>query len=195
MALLPANRFPINSLQAFMRPLITLILLILILPIFAARRAADDLYISAVLTREQRGRDSSTRTTTTIIVEGNKIVYDRIYSGFRGSYSEPVHREYRITGADAQRLERVIKEHGLLVSDKLDYPRRIGGFWHFRITLNLRSGGQKSLIEIAGPTSAVKIREEKLYKNSSTLLKEIFSIINAQDTEIPREDDLIDKTH
>lgn len=177
-----------------MRSLITLILLLLVLQTFAAGEAADDLYISAVLTRGERSRDSHARTTT-IIIEGNKLVYDRTYRGYRANKSTPVHKEYRITGEDIKRLKKVIKEHDLLVSDKLDYPRSGGGFTYFEIALNLSLGGEKSLIEIAGPTKAAKIREEKLYKNSSVLLKEIFSIINAQDTEIVREDDLVDETH
>jgi hypothetical protein len=174
-----------------MRLLIACLLSILTLHVAAAsKQPASDLYINVSLTRAERSKDSSTRRTN-ITVNGNKIVYERVYQGYRRNRIEPVHKEFAIKDEEVKRLETLVREHNLLVSDTLELPATGGGFIYFEISLDVRSGGKKSHIKISGPSKAAGIKDKRLYKDSRALLEEIFRIISAQDEEISYESDLV----
>jgi hypothetical protein len=161
-----------------------------VLPTTATGGAASDLYVSLTLTKTERSRDSSSRTTT-ITVEGNKIVYQKVSRGDRRSRIEPVRKEYAITEEEMKRLEKVIVDHDLLTSGTLEYPATGGGLVYFEVSLDVRFDGKQAEIEMSGPSKAADVRDEKLFKNSNALIEEIFRIINAQDAEVRYEDDLV----
>ena len=176
-----------------MRFSIALILLILPLAVAAQGKPPSDLSISVSLTKTEKRKDSNSRQTT-ITLNGEKIVYERVYRGYRRNKIEPVHKEFVIKDEDIKRLEKLLREHNLLVSDSLKYPATARSFIYFEISLDVRSGGKQSHIDISGPSKAVGIKDQKLYKNTRALLEEIFRILNAQDEEISYEDDLVIET-
>jgi hypothetical protein len=191
-------RSPLSLLKIMLpqtiRPLIAFILLIATLPPVAATSgAASDLYISATLTKIERSKDSNSRKTT-VTVSGNKIVYERTYGGAGRHRRKPVHKEYKITGEEIKRLERIVVDHNLLTSGSLEYPATGGGFLYFEISLDVRFEGKQAQIEMSGPSKAAGIRDHTLFKNSNALVEEIFRIIKAQDKEVRDEDDLITRT-
>jgi hypothetical protein len=166
-----------------MKPLVALILLLSTLTVAAEQSAAGDLYISVSLTSTERSKDSHSRTTAITISE-NKVVYDKTYRGYRRNRREPIHKEFKITEEETGRLKKIIKDHGLLVSDSLQYPSTGGEFVYFEISLKIRANKKESQIDISGPSKAAGITDEKIYKNSNALVEEIFRIINARDEDI-----------
>jgi hypothetical protein len=176
-----------------MRLFIASILLILLPTVAAPKRLADDLYIYVSLLKSEKSRDSNSRQTR-ITVNGEKIVYERVYRGYRQNKREPVHKEFTIKEEDVRRLENLIRDGNLLASDSLKYPDRGVGFVYFEISMDARLGGKQSHVEISGPSKAAGIKDKKLYKNTKALLEEIFRILNAQDEEISYEADLVNET-
>lgn len=175
-------------------PLIALILLFSTVPAVAARSgAASDLYVSISLTKIERSRDSSSRRTN-ITVSGDDVVYERTYRGSGRDRLEHVRKEFKITGEEIKRLEKIVRDQDLLTSGSLEYPATGGGYMYFEISLDVRLDGKQARIEMSGPSKAAGVRDEKLFKNSNALLEEIFRIINAQDKEVRDEDDLILQT-
>ena len=173
-----------------MNPLIAIILSISTLLATATGGATGDLHINASLTKIERSKDSNSRKTT-ITVSGNKIVYERTYSGARRNRIEPVRKEYKITDEEIKRLSKVVRDYDLLTSDSLEYPTTGGGFLYFEISLDVRAEGKQSQIKISGPSKAAGVRDGKLYKNTNALFEEIYRIINAQDKEISYEGDQV----
>ena len=173
-----------------MRPFVAFILLILTLAVAAQSKPTSDLSISVSLTKTEKSKDSNSRRTT-IILNGEKIVYERVYQGYRRNKIEPVHKEFVIKDEDIKRLEKLIRDHNLLISDSLKYPATARSFVYFEISLDVRLDGKQSHIDISGPSKAAGIKDQKLYKNTRALLEEIFRILGAQDEEISYEADLV----
>jgi hypothetical protein len=177
-----------------MRSLIACILIVLTLHVAAeSKKPASDLYINVSLTRAERSKDSHSRRTN-ITVSGDKIVYERVYQGYRRNKIAPVEKEFAIKDEDVRRLENLVIEHNLLTPDSLELPSTGGGLIYFEILLDVRLGGKKSHIGISGPSKAAGIKDQRLYKDSRALLEEIFRIISAQDDEISYENDLVIET-
>ena len=175
-----------------MKTIITLILLVsvLLMPVTSTNAAAGDLYIYVSLTKTERSRDSNSRTTN-ITVSGNKIVYQKVYRGYRRNPIEPINKEFTITDEQIKSLEKLVRDHNLLTSGSLEYPTTGGGFVYFEMSLEVKADGQESQIDISGPSKAEGIKAEKLYKNADALLEEIYRIINAQDDEISYSGDAV----
>jgi hypothetical protein len=97
-----------------------------------------------------------------------------------------------LSDEDKRRLVELIIERNLLVTNTIEYPTADSGIRrYFEIDIRIRSNRKKGAITIQGPTNAVKIRDEKLYKNSAALIRELYRIINRTDKEIVYEE-LID---
>ncbi len=176
-----------------MKPFIASILLIFTLAGAARSRPTSDLYISVSLTRAERSKDSNSRRTT-ITLDGEKIIYEKAYQGYRRNKIEPVHKEFVIKDEDVKRLEKLVRDHNLLVSDSLKYPTAGRGFISFEISLDVRSGGKQSHIVISGPSKIKGIKDQKLYRDTTALLEELFRLLSAQDEEIVGEGDLVSDT-
>jgi hypothetical protein len=172
------------------RAAILIALLVCTLPVCASHRPDDALYLSIILTREEHSRDSNSRTTT-ITLDGNELSYDLISRGFHAG--DPVHKKFRLTAEEIRSIKNLIKARNLLVSDSFQYkkeseggePSRISR--SFKMLINIRMDGKKSLIELSGPSNMSKIKDEQRYQNPNALVEEIFSIIRKQDDEIGYE--------
>jgi hypothetical protein len=171
-----------------MRKLLLAALLICICasPLFAQK--ADDLYISITLTGGERSRDSG-GSTTRITLAQDQISYERTYFGMAGARQKPVRREFKLGDEEKGRLIELIRARRLLLTDSINYPLADSGTRrYFKISVQLKLNAKKGEISIEGPTNAVKIREQKLYQNSTALIEEIYSIIHRQDEEISYEE-------
>jgi|SRR5215213_9968663 len=174
-----------------MRNLLLLILLLCICrpPLFA--QGADDLYISATLTRGEHSRDSGSTTTKITLIQ-DRLAYEQTYHGMAASRRKPIIKEFKLSGDDKKRLVELIKERNLLLKDTIEYPTGESGIRrYFEISIRLKLNRETGEINIEGPTNAFKLKDERLYKASTALVKELYTIINRTDKEIVYEE-LID---
>jgi len=171
-----------------MRKLLLLLLLICSCSLQTPCRRADDLFISVTLVRGERSRDSNSKTTT-ITLEGNAIIYVQTRHGAGAGRLKPIRKEFKLSGEDKKRLVGLIDERNLLVTDGVEYPAAESGIRHyFEISVRLLSNGKKGAITIKGPTNAVAVKEEKLYKAATALIEELYRIINLTDEQITYEE-------
>jgi hypothetical protein len=145
----------------------------------ASGNAADELHLAVRLTTGEHSRDSSSQTTT-ITVERDTIVWERTFSGRRRA-TPPLRKEFKLSSADKQNLLTLVGSNNLLVTDSIELPRKSSNFRYFEISVELTLDGQKGAISISGMRTAVEAKEEKLYQNTMTLVKELYRIMNLQD--------------
>jgi hypothetical protein len=145
----------------------------------------DELQIGVRLTTGERSRDTSSQTTT-ITVEQDAIVWEQSFSGRRNS-APSVRKEFKLAPADKGNLLELIKSNNLLVTDAIELPQDPPVFY-FKISVDLTLDGKKGAINISGPRTAVKIKEEKLYQNTLILVKELYRIMNSQDKHVHFEE-------
>ncbi len=145
--------------------------------------AADDLQLRVELTTGERSRDSSSQTTTiTIAPRVNTIIWERTFRGFRGRRGEtpPSRKEYKLSPADRRKLSALLKSTSLLVTDSIALPRDPATYQYFAVSIESALGGKRGAINISGSRTAVAVREQKLYRDSMALVKELYRIINSQ---------------
>lgn len=170
-----------------MRKLLLPALLICLCAYPAFGLGANNLEISMTLVRGERSRDSGGRRTTISIAQG-RIVYELAYFGMAGGRRKPVRKEFKLSDEDKRRLIGLIEERALLVKDSLEYPVATSGIRrYFKITIELKLNEKTGAINMEGPTSAVEIKEQKLYQNSTALIEEVYRIINKTDEEVSYE--------
>ncbi|MGZ8843146.1 MAG: hypothetical protein ACXW18_05755 [Pyrinomonadaceae bacterium] len=150
----------------------------------------DELHIGVRLTTGEHSRDSSSETTT-ITVERGTIVWERTFTGRRRG-TPPSRKEFKLSSADKQNLLKLIRSNNLLVTDSLELPRKSSNFRYFEISVELTLDGKKGAISISGMRTAVEVKEEKLYQNTMTLVKELYRIVDLQDDSMTFED-LVDE--
>jgi len=145
--------------------------------------AVPDFKIIASLTTGERSKDSNSQTTT-ISVDAKGIILEETSKG-NGRRRGPAagRKGFKLTDADRDALLKVIQENGMLVSDSITLPQPVPAFY-FGIGISIGLDGEKGSIRISGPRSASELAEEKLYKRSILLLKELHRIIHAQDPSI-----------
>lgn len=139
----------------------------------------DELHIGVRLTTGEHSRDSSSQTTT-ITVERDTIVWERTFTGRRRS-TTPLRKEFKLSSTDRQNLVALIGSNNLLVTDSIELPRKSSNYRYFEISMELTLHGKKGAISISGMRTAVEVKEEKLYQNTMTLVKELSRIMNLQD--------------
>lgn len=139
----------------------------------------DELRMGVRLTTGEHSRDSSSETTA-ITVERDTIVWERTFTGRRRG-TPPSRKEFKLSSADKQNLLALIRSNNLLVTDSLEPPRKSSNFRYFEISVELTLDGKKGAISISGMRTAVEVKEEKLYQNTMTLVKELYRIMNLQD--------------
>jgi hypothetical protein len=153
--------------------------------------ATDELHIGVALTtgertilpERQRDRNDYSQTTT-ITVERDAIVWEKTSSGHRLRRTAPLRKESKLSPADKRNLLKLIKSNNLFVTDSISLPYDDSNFRFFRISVALTLGRKKGAIDISGPRAAVQVREEKLYQNTLSLVKELYRIINSQDKDV-----------
>ncbi len=147
----------------------------------------DELHIGVWLTTGERSRDSGSKTTT-ITVERKTIVWEQSSSRDRRRGTPPKRKEFKLSPADKQNLLKVIRSNNLLVTDSIELPEEGSNYRYFRISAELALGRKKGTIKISARRTAVEVKEEKLYQNTLTLVKELFRIINSQDKDVGFEE-------
>jgi hypothetical protein len=170
-----------------MRTLLPLLLICICSPLCFGQQA-DDFSVAVTLTRGERSRDSNS-TTTTITLRGNALVYEQTYRGAGASRRKPVAKEFKLEAEDKKRLVRLITEKNLLVTDRVEHPATTSGpRRYFEVSVRLILSGKKGWITIKGPRDAVKLKDERLYKDTTALIEELYRIINLTDDEIVYEE-------
>jgi hypothetical protein len=147
----------------------------------ASGNGTDELRIGVRLTTGERSKDTSSQTTT-ITVERDAIVWQQTFSGRRNA-APSLRKEFKLPPADNGNLLELIKSNNLLVTDSIELPQDAPVFY-FKISVELTLGEKKGAIRISGPRTAVKVKEEKLYQNTLTLVKELYRIMNSQDKHV-----------
>jgi hypothetical protein len=155
------------------------ILALLICACSVSGSGTDELHIGVRLTTGEQSKDSSSNTTT-ITVERDAIVWEETSSRDRRMGTPPLRKEFKLSPADKGNLLKLIKSNNLLVTDSIELPRAAPNSY-FKISVALTLGEEKGAIHISGPRTAVKVKEEKLYQNTLTLVKELYRIMNSQD--------------
>ena len=143
-----------------------------------AGNETHELRISVSLTTGERGRDSSSQTTT-ITVEQKAIAWEQAFGGRRRA-TPPLRKEFGLSPEDKQRLLKLIRSNNLLVTDSIELPLDPPVFY-FRVSVELTLDGKTGAISLSGPRNAVKIKDEQLYQNTLPLVKELYRIMNGQD--------------
>lgn len=146
----------------------------------------DELHIGVRLTTGEHSRDSSSKTTA-ITVERDAIVWEQTFSGRRRG-THPSRKEFKLSPADKESLLKLIRSNSLLVTDSIELPRYGSNYRYFGISVDLNLDGKMGAINISGPGNAVTVKDEKLYQNSLTLIKELYRIMSIQDKDVDFEE-------
>lgn len=154
-------------------------------PCAVSGKQTVELHVRVRLTTGERGRDSSSQTTT-ITVERDAIVWEQTFSGRRNTTPD-MRKEFKLSPEDKGNLLGLIKSNNLLVTDSIELPLDPPVFY-FRVSVELTLDGKVGAISLSGPRDAVKIKEEKLYQNTLTLVKELYRIMNSQDKSVHFEE-------
>ena len=155
--------------------------------VLASENGTDELHVRVVLTTGERSKDSSSQTTT-ISVEQDAIVWERTSSRDRRSGKPALRKEFKLSAADKGDLLKLIRSNNLLVTDSIELPRDGSNIRYFGISVDLTLGEKKGAINISGLRTAVMVKEEKLYQNTLTLVKELYRIMNSQDRSVHFEE-------
>jgi len=145
--------------------------------------ATDELHIGVRLTTGEHSRDSGSNTTT-ITVERDAIVWERTSSRDRRRGTPPLRKEFKLSPADKENLLKLIGSNNLLVTDSIELPQHGSNYRYFEISVALTLGEKKAAINISGPRDAVTVKEERLYKNTLTLVEELYRIMKSQDKDV-----------
>ena len=148
----------------------------------ASENGKNDLSVSVRLTTGERSKDSSSQTTT-ITVERDAIVWAMTFSGRQGG-TPPLRKAFRLSPADQEILLTLIRAHNLLVTDTLELPQSSSNYSYFRISVDVTLDGKKGAINISGMRTAAQVKQERLYQNTLTLVRELYRIMNSQDKKV-----------
>jgi hypothetical protein len=163
------------------------ILALLVCACSVSGNGKDELHIGVVLTTGEHSKDSSSETTT-ITVERDVIVWEQDFGGRRGRRTPPLRKEFRLKPADKENLRKLISSNNLLVTDSIEIPQDGSNYRYFEISVGLTLGGKKGTINISGPRTAVMVKEERLYQNTLSLVKELYRIMSSQDKNVHFEE-------
>jgi hypothetical protein len=166
-----------------------LVILICACPAPAAASEADELHISVRLTTGEHSKDSSSKTTTITVERDTIVLEEKMSGGHRGGREAPVLKKFELSLADRENLLKLIRAKNLLVTDSTEHSRGDGqSFGYFEIWVDLTLDGEKGAINISGPRNDIPIKEEKLYQNTLSLVRELYQIMNRQDESVHFEE-------
>ena len=149
-----------------------LTLVLLASPVFASMDVRE-IHLFLSITDGEHSRDSNS-TTTKITINGNRLVFDRSYSGYGASRRKPVHKEIDIKDEEITKLKALIASRSFLDSASLVLPTDGPGRYSI-IVLNVLADKKKFPITISG--MAKQLEGEKLYQNVQALRDEIEAIV------------------
>ena len=152
----------------------------------AGKRAADELSLVVTIVTGERGRDSNS-TTTTLALSGVKLAYQQSYHGAHSGDRTPVKKEYRLTTADRDELIKLLRERNLLVTRTLatlsaeEEPRS-----YFSVLIRSKLNGKEHSTTISLPRDAPRLKGDPIYRDSMSLIEQLYRIINRTDPDISR---------
>ena len=139
---------------------------------------AEELSVKITMVTGEHSRDSNS-TTTSLTIEGNKLVYEQTYHGFHANRREPVQKEYELTANDRNMLRGLLRQKNLLVNKSLTgLPQEQGARTYFSLSVNSKLNGKEHSFTIDGPRNDAKLKETGLYRDSVFLIEQLYKIIN-----------------
>jgi hypothetical protein len=161
-----------SGLKTFMR---ACALLILISTLFATTDNSA-MHLSLHITEGERSKDSHS-TTTIITLNGNQLLYNQFYSGFRAINRKPVRKKIDLSEEEISGLRVVINRTALLTSNIIKHSANEYGRYT-NVILKIALGKHRSVITISGMTK--EMESEKLYQEVKTLQEEIERIVDSR---------------
>jgi hypothetical protein len=150
-------------------------------------QGTDDLRLSVRLTAGERSKDSNSQTTK-ISVERDAIALERTFGGGGRPHPAPPRKMYKLSPPDKGKLLRLIRANDLLVTDSIALPQAASNYRYFEISVDLSVGEKRGAINISGLRTAVKVKEEPLYRRTLALVEELYRIMNSQDKNVRLEE-------
>lgn len=151
----------------------------------------DELLINVRLTTGERSKDSGSQTTT-ITVERDEIAWARTFGGSSRRSPTPTRKVYKLSPSDKLHLRKLIELNNLLVTESIRLPRPSSNYRYFEISVGLTLDGKRGAIDISGTRSAVKVREEQLYRSTLALVEGLYRIMSAHDKGVLFEELILD---
>ena len=149
-----------------------------------ARSPAEALSVKITMVTGEHSRDSNS-TTTSLTIEGNKLVYEQTYHGFHANGREPVKKEFELTANDRNVVIGLLRRKNLLVNRSLTgLPQEQDARTYFSLSISSKLNGQEHSITIAGARNDAKLKETGLYRDSVLLIEQLFKIINRTDPDM-----------
>ena len=163
------------------------ILLVATCAVFTAGKpSADELSLVVTIVTGERGRDSNS-TTTTLTLSGVKLAYQQSYHGAHSSGRTPVKKEYTLTTAERAELIKLLREKNLLVTRTLatlspeEEPRS-----YFSVFIRSKLNAKEHSTTISLPRDASRLKGDPIYRDSMSLIDQLYRIINRTDPDISR---------
>jgi hypothetical protein len=152
--------------------------------VVSARGPAEELSVKVTIVTGEHSRDSNS-TSTSLTIEGNKLKYEQTYHGYRANRREPVKKEYEVTANDRNILIGLLRQKNLLVNKSLaGLPPEEGVRTYFSLSVDTKLNGQGHSIKIDGARNDAKLKEAHLYRDSVSLIEQLYEIINRTDPDI-----------
>ena len=161
------------------------ILLTAALPVsVSGKTAAGEFYLSVTMVTGEHSRDSNS-TTTSLTIKEDILVYEESYHGAHSNRRPPLKKEYKLSSEDIAALTRVLRDKDLLATRTLSglTPEQVSSRY-FELKIRSKVNGKEHLISIEGPRDAIKLKEERTYKNSLYLIEQLYKIIDHTDPDL-----------
>jgi hypothetical protein len=150
-------------------------------------KGTQELRVSVRLTTGERSKDSNSETMT-ITVERDAIVSARTFGGSSSRRPVPPRKVYQLSAIDKENLIKLISANNLLVTDSIKHTQAGANYRYFELSVGLTLDEKKGVINISALRTAVKVKEEQLYRRTLALVEELYRIMNRQDRSIRLEE-------
>jgi hypothetical protein len=154
----------------------TLFLTLCLSPASASSFRAQTLHLSIEVTAGEHSMDSNS-TTTSVLVNGERMTYARSYHGRRGKGQKDFSKEITLRASERDAIAHLLKRQNLLGSRTVDYPINGPGSY-FSFEMHAVFGKSKGSIKVSGAMNT--LRDEQLYKDVTALLQNIESVVDSR---------------
>jgi len=152
--------------------------------VIPARSPVEELSLEIAMVTGEHSRDSNS-TSTSLTIEGNKLVYEQTYHGFHANRRDPVQKEYELTPNDRNVLIGLLRQKNLLVNKSLTGSSPEEGVrTYFSLSVNSKLNGKAHSITIDGSRNDAKLKATRFYRDSVFLIEQLYKIINRTDPDI-----------
>jgi hypothetical protein len=170
--------------QLLQHKAVVVLLLFTAMAVVLARGSAEELSVKVTMVTGEHSRDSNS-TSTSLTIDGNKLIYEQTYHGFRANRREPVKKEYEVTANDRNMLIGLLRQKNLLVNKSLrGLPQEQDARIYFSLSIETKLNDREHSIKIDGARNDAKLKEAGLYRDSVFLIQQMYKIINRTDPDI-----------